>query len=200
MVFTVLEPESIPTIAPATQPSGPNTESLSEISIPLLGESRSIKGVPSHLPQRGMGEGDFLDAQSLTLQSPDGTAIRLLARSSSVICFDDIIRGVFVRRPMRPVTFKEAKAEMLKTLSDLNIAPDATMKLLMSDWPNDAPSYGESKILPHDYQTAIKNRIHGLHLTIRLCPDEAGGWYYYLIFDTPYADPAQFTSPTSGTN
>jgi hypothetical protein len=177
LVFTALGPDSVAVMAPATQPSSPPSATLNDISINLPEMADQVKGADVQITGRGTEEADLLEPQRLTLHAADGSTIHAIARSLNLMSFGGVIRGVYVRRPMQAVSFNEAKADMLRTLADMDIKPDRVMNMLMSQWPANGPTLAESHM---DCQTGMTT--HGMELTIRLCPEPAGGWYYMLIF------------------
>ena len=184
LIFSAIQPDSIPAISPATQPTTQprSDEPLAPVSAKLMGTPTDIRGAEVHVPSAGMGEVDFLQPQNLTLTLPDEHQISIRARSSNVMFFDGIAHGVYVRLPMKSVPFKEAKDDLMRTLSDLHIELDDSTKTTMALWPEDAEN--KRRPLPEleDYQAGFAKSIHGAILTVRLCPDPKGGWYYLLIF------------------
>jgi hypothetical protein len=199
LIFSAVNASSIPVISPATQPTDISTTEPRDVSMDFSGPAPSIHGAKLQLASHGMSEADLLDPVRLALHAPDGSTISVLARSASFIGFDGGIPDVFLRRPMHPVTFKEARADMLRTLANLHVVPDKAMNSNLSFWPDDVPGYGESKQPPIDYQTGTRDPVHGLDLTVRLCPDPAGGWYYLLIFDVPHWQPPNSPPPSATT-
>lgn len=179
LIFSAITADSIPGISPATQPSTSPVEAVREVSVKLLGSTVDLGAGELRKPTEGMGELDILHAQHLLLALPDGATVGITARSSNVITFDGVVRGVFVRRPMTPVPFEEAKNDMLRTLSDLRIDPDKTTRAMMSEWSADDLGRGPRW---REYQAGFKGFVHGAMLTMRLCPAGDGNWYYLMIF------------------
>jgi hypothetical protein len=175
-----VEPDLICTCFPATEPTSDAGGDPEDISLGMGEKVSDIHNPIWHVPERGLGEVDLLQPQKLTLHTPDGHSLLFAARSVHIFCYDGVVRGVFVRRPMRPIVFKEAKADMLKTLADLKIQPDRAMKNIMSFWPPDAPDAGD---LRTDYGTGMNDPADGLDLDVDVCPDPGGGWYYLIVFN-----------------
>ena len=184
LMFSALTPDLVPGISPTTQPSAAPAARTVKTWVRIGGNASEMRGINAHVGISGFGEADLLQSQDVTLLLPDGEPLSIPARSCNVIFFSGVAQGVFIRRPMKTVRFKDAKADMLGTLEQLHIQQDKTLKSLMSDWPEDAPAIGEARVLPQFYQTAIGKPVHGADVTIRLCPDPDGGWYYFLIFST----------------
>jgi len=178
-------PNTIVLCMPARQPGSDIQGEPAALSLALDERADRISGTRLHVRDRGMDEADLLQPQNITIRCPDRTNLRISARSVSLFCFDGVVRGVFVRRPMCPVSFKEASADLLKTAASLQINFDAALRNDMSRWwPADAPDRGDGRT---DYKTGINDLVHGLHIDFCLSPDPAGGWFYEMIL---YGDPA----------
>jgi len=202
LLFSAVTPASVPSISPATQPSTEPAPGIRQASIKLNGTPRDVAGIDVHTSSTGMGEADLLDPQQLTIYFGDGQALSLLARSSNVMFFDGIVRGIFVRRPVHTISFRDAKADMLRTLDELHIQPDRSLRTMMSDWPQDVPGIGRAPRLQSEFQAALGKPVHGAELAVRLCPDSDSGWYYLLIFSdamtlSPSTRPATAASSRS---
>jgi hypothetical protein len=108
--------------------------------------------------------------------------------------FDGVVRGVFVRRPMSCTTFKEAKADVLKTFAATGIATGQRALELTKDWPDDAPYGGRSRPSLFAGYTDYAN---GIEYTVNICPNVSGGWYYHLIISVADGKPPASTQPSS---
>jgi hypothetical protein len=154
------------------------------VTVPLLGSTRDIRGMdlPEGLHAERVGSADLLRPQILTIHLPDGRSLTLTARSLSLISLDGIVEGVYARRPMHPVRFKEAVADLRRTLEALKIEPDRQMAEQMAGWPEDTPGVGEG-VDPYDFKAAHHSAFGSIGgIDIRVSPDPDRGWYYLIIF------------------
>lgn len=195
IAFTAMNPGLVTEMTPSSPPLGARIEEIRPLSLKLPEPAADAKGFEPQAIDNGMNEVDLVQPRQLDLGLPDGQTISLAARSLSIIYFDGVAKALFIRRPMQVVSFRAARDDLIATLTSLHLEPDDVMKSLMSDWPDDAPSLRQQKKVPGCFGAGFRNPIHGLEVKVRLCPDESGGWYYYLIFDTPYADTPPSTMP-----
>jgi hypothetical protein len=117
--------------------------------------------MPPEIHQQDVASGTSADPQVLTLKLPQDKTISFTARSSSFISHNGIVLSVFARRPVQPIRFQAAKADLLQALAQLNIQPDEQMNRQMSAWTGDIPGYGEKEgMLPYDFKTGVSSAPH----------------------------------------
>lgn len=162
-------------------------EELPEISVTLLGSTRLFKRVdrPAGVHSAAGGAIDLLQPLRLTIHLPDGRPIALVARSMSLNSRHGIVGSVYVRRPLEPVRFGEAVADLRRTLEELGLEVSERSRQQMTAWPDDAPGFGEG-VIPYDFKAANHSAFDGGGFDIRVSPDPQGGWYYLIMFGTSY--------------
>ena len=180
-VFTFLRPAARHQSPPSFQDV--NIDDLPAVSIPILGPARRIKGMgdPGRFAADPHISADLLEPRRLTLDLPDGKSLAIVARSFSVTGDGGLVEDVYVRRPLAPVRFKEAVADLRRTLGEMGIVPNHWMEKHMSVWPEDAPGVGEGVTYPYDFKTGTDVSPQ-VRLSIQVSGDPRGGWFYLMIF------------------
>jgi hypothetical protein len=179
--FSPVTQELVPIITPATQPSAASIvlhKPISSVFVKLPSALAVVTGTPRHEPSKGMVEIDHLEPQNLTVQLPDGTQLLLMARSSHEFSFDGEIEGVFIRGPINPVPYQQARAQLVEVLQATNLYSKNSTAEAIGHLPI------ERSDQMGDVQYGFNDSSHGVQTTFRLCPDPVGGWYYFLILRT----------------
>ena len=163
------------------QAEEPSRGPLPKVTVPLLGAMREVKGLDPPEHELDVDSADLLQPHELTIILPDQRELVINARSMSIIQLNGHIIGVYVRRPMDPVSFKEAVADLRETMKALKIEPNEQMKRQMDLWPDDAPGVVNG-VIPHVFKTGTTFHPRFGELHIRMSPDPIDGWYYLMIF------------------
>ena len=176
------------TVLPSSQISeGEGQRDLPRVTVPLLGSTRDIRGMdlPEGLHAERVGGAELLKPHSLTLRLPGGRPLTINARSMSVISLNGIVKSVYIRRPMEPMRFKEAVADLRRTMKSLGIEPDRQMTEQMNAWGENNPGREEGAVPNPDlYKTGVEFAPGICDLDIRVSPDTERGWYYLMMFAT----------------
>ena len=77
-----------------------------------------------------------------------------------------------------PVSYKEARADLLRTMRETKIASDSQVAQAEKDLP---PVIDETAKTPPPCFTGFDDIAHDLTYAFRICRDPAGGWYSLLI-------------------
>jgi len=194
--FTVISPGILQSISPATQPATAPRRALHQLRLKLPDPVSDVDVAGAQILRRGMSEVDFWEPQQLTFDMPDKQSFSIATRSVNVMFFDGVARGVFIRRPLQPVSYREAKSDMLSTLHDIHIEPDDSLEFFMSSWPTDLPNTGNTNAPQRYFQAGMRRPVHGVEVNIRLIPD-GSGWDYLIILDDPYMAPVASTQPSA---
>jgi hypothetical protein len=153
-----------------------------DVLISLLGPTEKARGLDmgERVPERSLAWPELLRPCRLTVRLPDGRTMALDARGVALLSDHGIVFDVFARRPLEPVSFHEAVADLLQALKDMGIAPDAAMREPMTRWPADQPWAITASGL-HDFEAAM-SLCKDVRLEGHVRPDPRGGWYTLLIF------------------
>ncbi len=156
--------------------------SLLEASVTLLGSTRRIVGMPilPYAHTAAVGSVDQPRPHRLTIRMPDDKSITLTSRNTSLTTLDGIVESSYVRRPMHPVRFQEALADLRRTMEELNIEPDERMKKQMAPWVGDIPGM-EGGGIPYAFE-AGSLPFGGGSISIKISPLPGSGWYYLMVF------------------
>ena len=182
---------------------------LPEVPITLLGSIRDVEAIELHPATSDirLADSDVLRPHRLALRLPDGRSAELDIRAMSFLSHYGVIENVYLRRPMEPVAFEEAVADLKRTMEMLGIEPDEGMREQMAAWPEEEPGTGDD-VEPAEFEakTAVSEAVD---LRVRVGPDPRGGWYALLLFEatdeakqaaqnaaeTPDAEPGVETEP-----
>lgn len=173
---------------PDIGPIAANERTLPAISAPLLESCTLVEGMRLHerLADSWLSKSEFPDPSRLTIGLPGGKSLAMTARAMALLTNYGVVQGVYARRPLRPLPFEEAVADLHSTLKELAIEPDAAMAEQMAAWPSEAPKIVEG-VEPDDYRA--RTRVTGeVELEVRLISDQKGGWFTLWMFEaTPEA-------------
>jgi hypothetical protein len=134
--------------------------------------------------------GNFQEPHRLVMTLPDKRRFELVSRSTLVrldgllhdASRDEIVTTVYARRPLTPGRFQEAVADMLATIRDMGVEPNADMAAM----PNrgDVPGYGDAGItFPAKINAkAVELSKDGTRVHCTINPDPEKGWYVLYIF------------------
>ena len=154
-----------------------DVEHLPEATVTLLGSFRSFRRVegPNGLPIERI---DNTHPLRLTICLPDHHQVSLVVRSMFHINEHGKIMHVFMRRPLKPVQFSEAVADLRSTMEHLGIEPDQKSRDLMATWPDELP-YSHPGGFPLSYGLST-HAFEGIDFGVEFKPDPSGGWYYLM--------------------
>lgn len=149
-------------------------------SITLLGSVREITGMELHpaLPELFLTSRDLLKPHRLTVRLPGEDPVSLDVQGMAFVSRYGVVRDVLIRRPMEPMSFREALADLRESIAALGIEPDESMRKSMAEWveagaaDNVEPTVHEARM---DLSDAVAFRV-------RLGRDPHRGWYSLLIF------------------
>jgi len=153
-----------------------------EVYIPFLGPTEKTRGLdmPERVQERPRARPELLRPCRMTVRLPHGRAMALDARGISLLSDHGTVLDVFARRPLMPVQFREAVADLRQATKDLGIEPDAGMREQIARWPADQP-WTIAASGPHDFEAAVllgkEVRFEG-----HVRADPHGGWYTLLQF------------------
>jgi len=161
---------------------------IAGVATPLLGPTRQVQGMHLHqaVPELCGYVSELLRPHRLTIRLPDGGTLILPVRGMALLSEYGVVEGVYVRRPLGPVSLTQAVADVHHTIKDLAIEPDEAMRRQMAAWPKDEPA-AVAATATHDILAGMPLGEQA-RLDVHLRPDPRGGWYYLLAVEgTPLA-------------
>jgi hypothetical protein len=165
--------------------SQPGSSDLREVVVPLLGLVGDLQGmdIPKTIHSEAVGSIDLLQPHRLTIRLPDGRELSVIARSTSLITRDGIAAYVYVRRPIQPARFKDAVADLRRTMQSLEIEPNEKMARDIESWGDNNPGRDEGGDPdPSLFKTGVIFDPQFGHLHVRVIPDPEKGWFYLMEF------------------
>ena len=155
---------------------------LPEVSITLLQPAKTVTatGLPADQLAAFLRSGNLLRPHVLKIRFPDGKAISLVARSMSWRMDQGIVVSVYVRRPLEPVGFQQAVADLHETVRGIGCEPNDVMKR-MTGW-GDVPGNEHADIMPYSNNAGRVIPSEKVNLNVTVSTDPKRGWYYLMLF------------------
>ena len=152
-------------------------EGLPDVAVSIPGTPQQVGGMQlSEADHKlSLGYPDAREPHHLAVKLNDDRILKLDARASSLLYDRGVVTGIHVRRPMQPVPFPEAVADVRATLAQLGVEPDAAMIAQMAEWPEAAQGFGETFDPPDFHADAAISP--DVRLTVRVLADPKGGWF-----------------------
>ena len=153
---------------------------LPEVSITLLQPAKTVTatGLPADQLAAFLRSGDLLRPHVLKIRLLDGKTVSLLARSMSLGTDQGMVVSVYVRRPLEPVGFQQAVADLHETVRSIGCEPNDVMRR-MTKW-GDIPGV-ERQDMPYSHNAGRVFPSEKVYLSVDVSPDPKRGWYYLMV-------------------
>ncbi len=134
--------------------------------------------------------GNFQEPHRLVMTLPDTRRFELVSRSTLVrldglhhdASRNEIVTTVYARRPLAPGRFQEAVADMLTTIRDMGVEPNADMIRLTTRGNLPDRSAHPARMLDSINAKAVELSKDGTRVHCTIKPDPEKGWYVLYIF------------------
>ena len=158
---------------------------LPEVRVALLGSGSPVARIPkvADPDQALVGSIAYYQPHRMILRFPDGETIDLASLRSELVRLDGVLISVYMNRPLKPVRFEVAVADLRSTLERLRLEPDGRTEQVLEGLeaqprrPDD-PFLGGNLIPPREGSRFVVSDSVSLAFEFYATPR---GWYYKIV-------------------